>query len=318
MGKKVYLYGSIAFAVFLIIVVFISFLSDNKEVEKSYEQESTISSYFNDKTNSIFNNETNETVSEPNETVSPKTTLLVPLDENGFVNEYVNDAIILRQYSKTSHILGSLGCCYDYDDSLKKKCYIYKDANEPIPKIKKNSLVGVTDGQEYIEYIYAGYKKPIYMIYANFCYHFGDDKQIETRTAFIDTFYETGCILKQLDEITEINNEEASTFVKNHSIGVGINYSNLPNKYIFITGDKNEEFVFGGFPENSSEYTEVKLKASTEVYKCKYVEGNAGFVEPEIIYTQKTKNGYFSVDFSNLPNGIYYIETYQSFIELVD
>lgn len=82
--------------------------------------------------------------------------------------------------------------------------------------------------------------------------------------------------------------------------------------YKLLDGQKNEKFTFGGYV--GTEWQEFVATANVEYYKVYYNNGNS---PDKIIPTEKTKNGYFSVDFSDLEPGIYYVSTYSTFIELV-
>lgn len=253
-------------------------------------------------------------------------TLNVNITEDGFVDEYVDDAVLLKQYSNTCN---ELNPCYDSENSETGFILIWKNTDEIIPKIRRNQIVGITDSYEEVKIVPVGSSSPQYMVPLNFGNNpvedvddFPDnlnDNGIDFAYSNDNIDFDKGDLLKPGNPLTECNNEDLSTFVNNNCDTFVYDTNGggwgLPQyrKYKVVAGNKNQEFVFGGYVY--TEWQEFTTKACVEYYKI-YANKNGDKLS-KTIATKKTKNGYFSVDFSNIEPGIYYVSTYDTFIELV-
>ena len=81
-------------------------------------------------------------------------------------------------------------------------------------------------------------------------------------------------------------------------------YSYYP--HLYIEAEPNETFTFGGYI--GTEWVEEELKADVEFYE---IDGAI------IIVPEKTKNGYFTIDCSELASGLYYVIEFNTFVQLV-
>ena len=81
-------------------------------------------------------------------------------------------------------------------------------------------------------------------------------------------------------------------------------YSYYP--HLYIVAEPNETFTFGGYI--GTEWVEEELKADVEFYE---IDGAI------TIIPEKTKNGYFTLDCSELTPGLYYVIEFDTFVELV-
>jgi hypothetical protein len=126
--------------------------------------------------------------------------------------------------------------------------------------------------------------------------------------------FDSGDLLNPGNPLVECNNEDLTKFVNSNcdSFVYSANFS-LYRGYKVVTGDKNQEFTFGGYV--GTQWQEFTSKACVEYYKI-YANKNGEKIT-KTIPTEKTKDGYFKVDFSSIDSGIYYVSTYNTFIELV-
>lgn len=251
--------------------------------------------------------------SDSDNTIS--SSLNIRLDNNGFVNEYITDGVILlTNYSPTAN---HDNMCYVVDMSkVTDKSdldvgfyFISKNADEIIPKIRKTETIGITNDYDEIDIIPIGSATPEYAVDFNFAdVNYTFDHAMAT-PEFL--FSRKNAVNFQL---SECNGEDLTTFVYNHGDGFRA-FDAMWNDYsrLFVTGTKNEEFTFGGYVGTT--WREVIKKADIEYYKIYQKDKNDSVALT--IPTKKTKNGYFIVDFSNLSPGLYYISTFKSFVELV-
>ncbi len=273
----------------------------------------------------ITNNTTTETTKQDVTKASEEYDL--PDTVNGYITENDKGFVELKQYSNRSG--KSDGTC-SYESSFDKNknnyfIFVWKNANENIPKIKKDSIVGVTSPYSEIKYIPISETKPQYFVPINFFedkYNFYGDTL--TGTNSLSTYRSEDnidfSIKKDADKLTdpgnpiiECNGEDIGAFIDNNSVCIYKINTMSSDGYKLIKGEKNQAFTFGGYV--GTEWKEFTSKACVAGYSI-YRTGNNESIT-QTIPTQKTKDGYFSVDFSNLDSGIYYITTFNTFIELV-
>lgn len=245
----------------------------------------------------------------------------VSVDADGYVDAYIGDAIHLFSYSKSS---ASFNPCYDYvddayDDNVLRYIVCWKNANEMIPKIDKNALVGITDANDEISLLPINGESPTYAVPVNFANNVTREQDdVYSLPDFIDVKSDIdGTDLKnQLKQSTECNGQNLKTFINANSdyfvYRGGTMGGPLWECYKLLIGEKNQEFTFGGY--FGTNWEEMSAVACLEYYKIPENKNENTFQK---VKTEKTKNGYFKVDLSGLDSGIYYVSTYDTFIELV-
>lgn len=244
-------------------------------------------------------------------------------EDDDYYIEEIDGFVELKNYSKLS---SSLQYCYnstdDYYDKSNPFRFIWKNANETIPKIRKESTIGITNPWEEVNLVKIDPADAQYMIPMNFWDDLIDDEEMvdnypdklsRTIGQYSDNFdFDTGDLLSPGNPLVECNDTDLTEFVNENSFTF-FEYATAFSFYGYklIQGEKDEEFKFGGYV--GTEWQEFIATPNVEFYKV-YYSNTDSFIE---IPTEKTKNGYFSVDFSDLEPGIYYVSTYQTFIELV-
>ncbi len=310
--KKLIILGVIVLIIIIIAIARAGSLSKSTENEYKYTVESEVSK------DDYIEEETSINTVEDEYVLSGV--------ENGFVTENDKGFIELRSFSSRSNMLNP---CYDTHDSETGFILVWKNANEIIPKISKNSIIGITDTYEEIKLVPVGSNKPQYMIPLNF----GADpvrdvaefpNNLENNGIHFaypsdNIDFESGDLLLPGNPLVECNNVDLTTFVNDNCDkfvydtnggGWGLRQD---RGYRVINGDKNQEFTFGGYV--GTEWHEFTSKACVEYYKI-YANENGDKIT-QAIATEKTKEGYFTVDFSNLEKGVYYVSTYNTFVEIV-
>lgn len=248
------------------------------------------------------------------------------VDANGYVIPESEGYIKLANYGLLSSILDP---CYDKQGDEVGFILVWKNADKAIPKIKKSSLVGITDTYTEIKVIPIGDNEPQYMVPINFGNDPVDDvadfpETITGHNLYSGSEYNDNVdfqlpekLLSPGNPLTECNGEDLKEFVdKNCDTFVWpIDQWNVGyDKYKVIKGNKDQEYTFGGYV--GTEWKEFKSKACIEYYKLYAKEKDDKLSKH--ISVEKTKEGYFKVDLSKLDNGIYYVDEYSTFIEITD
>lgn len=246
--------------------------------------------------------------------------------KNGYVKKNEDNIIELKSYTDRCNMFNP---CYDKEDSKTGFILVWKNANEEIPKIRKKDKIGIYDTYTEIKIVPLGNAKPSYMVPLNFgsdpvrdVAEFPvnmEDNGIHFAYPSDNIDFDSGELLTPGNPISECNEKDLTYFVNKNSDnfvydtkGDGWGLASY-RKYKVIKGEKNQEFTFGGHV--GTDWTEFTSKACIEYYKI-YANKNNDKIS-KTVPTEKTKDGYFTVDFSNLKSGIYYIVTYDVFIELV-
>lgn len=261
---------------------------------------------------------TTESVTEPENTIP----LTITLDSEGYVPLNEDGVVELKSYSKTAS--DENPCFTDYSDwDVQEKKYIvlWKHADEPIPKIKKDSIIGIYETKETISLFPVDETTAQYTVPLNFFDEFTDEpdsgKVADNPYVFLSEYFpKTELSIRggHLYGLTECNGQDLTEYVNNHSDVFYDKIGLAPvDGYKLLNAQKNEEFTFGGY--NGTEWEEFTVQAYLEYIKVYQKPG--GGVGSVKLPVEKTKNGYFQVDFSGLESGVYYVDTYNSFIEIV-
>lgn len=209
-----------------------------------------------------------------------------------------------------------------YDAEGKAFIFIWKNADEAIPKVEKNKTIGIYQAYEELEFIPIGDATPMYTVPMNFYPFYNDDNGDGVTES---PLYFSGGLLGGVgrpsdngDDIEgaldfflaktsllECNGEDLGTFVNANC--------DVFDAFKLLKADKDQEFEFGYY--YGTEWKTVTAKACIEYYKVYPSTPNENITIT--VPTQPTKNGYFSVDVSTMDSGIYYIPTLSIFVELV-
>lgn len=196
------------------------------------------------------------------------------------------------------------------DKALMKEMHlaiVIRDANMPVYKLRQSDTAAVYEDVDRVNF-YKIDSQPKYTLPYNFCFGTNVDSKDEIinepdRFYFIvDDSYEIGF------PIEEINGQKINEFVNsNYEF-----YTSLGNDYYYdyfkiVPLKKGEKVTIGGYIE--TEWLEKEVFANVEYY---IIDDT-----PVEIPTEKTKNGYFTVDTSSLEKGLYYIDQFSRVIELV-
>lgn len=106
--------------------------------------------------------------------------------------------------------------------------------------------------------------------------------------------------------IQECNGMLLENFMAENSKEYFVRSSGYYYSHLYIEAEPNATFTFGGYI--GTEWVEEELKADVEFYE---IDGAITIV-PE-----KTKNGYFTLDCSELDSGLYYVIEFDTFVEIV-
>lgn len=246
--------------------------------------------------------------------------------ENGYVIKNEDGIVELKSYTSRSNMLNP---CYDTEDSETGFIMVWKNANEIIPKIRKDDKIAIYDTYDEIKVVPVGNAIPLYMVPLNF----GSDPVRDVAEFPVNMEangihfaypsdnidFDSGELLNPGNPLTECNDKDLTSFVNDNSDNFVYNTNGdgwglaSYRKYKVIKGEKNQEFTFGGYV--GTDWKEFTSKACIEYYKI-YANKNGDKISKSIP-TKKTKNGYFTVDFSKFKSGVYYISTYNVFVELV-
>lgn len=271
---------------------------------------------FNNQNNSISdesNSKENNTLNNDNANDSGKEStipLKITLDSEGFVPLNSDGVVQLTNYSDTANKL--VYACSRYSENNKKFFVFDKHADEKVPKIKINADIGVYDNKEEINLYSIKGVAPKYTIPLNFHNLSGayvDDESVDVSPNYfhLDQYANFAYNLQTI-ELEECNEEDIKTFVNSRSNIFHETHTPF-HEYKLIDAGKNEEFTFGFY--KGTAWEEFTVKAIVEYYEIDATK------PPISVPIERTKNGYFKVDFSNLEAGLYFVSTYNSFIELV-
>ncbi|MCQ2483934.1 MAG: hypothetical protein MJ168_01225 [Clostridia bacterium] len=109
------------------------------------------------------------------------------------------------------------------------------------------------------------------------------------------------------DEI-EINNEDYEKYVKKNSFCfVNYQFSLIYDGYMILKSQKGDRIEVGGY--HGINWDTYEFQADTQYYIV-------NDKDKVTIPTQKTRNGYFTVDLSNLENGLYYYKELDAIINI--
>lgn len=259
---------------------------------------------------------TTESVTEPENTIP----LTITLDSEGYVPLNEDGIVELKSYSETSYELNP--CTTTYSDYSNAYIVVWKHADEPIPKIKKDTTVGIYNTYDSIDIVPIGDTMPQYTVPLNFFDSgFGmgsDDGTVDDfpdeLTATTKYFPDKNDLMSPGCPLTECNGQELVEYVNSHSSVFYYEMSYYSVGYKLLNAQKNEEFTFGGYV--GTEWREITVPAYLEYYNV-HKSNTSQEKITQTVATEKTKNGYFAVDFSGFEPGIYYVATYDTFIELV-
>lgn len=239
---------------------------------------------------------------EPEQTVSESSA-----QQDGFVPVNKDGVIELKEAS---------GRCFHpcYDKSYDERyILVFKNVDTTIPKIKKEETIGIyTNNYESIWMLPVDVSSPKYTVNMNFY-------REERVGACPSIFWSDGTIYTTMPDfsghyapISECNGIDLETFINKNS-EYFYHIRNLSSDgYKLLIAQKNQQFEFGGYV--GTKWESFIAKADIEYYK---IDAYSDDSECKKIPVEKTKNGYFTVDFSNLKPGFYYIVEYSSFVELV-
>lgn len=195
--------------------------------------------------------------------------------------------------------------------------FIWKNANEEVPKISKNSKVGIYETYGELDFIPIGTAEPQYTVPMNFI----DERDVDDKpdlfsggifygnqgiSHYVDNAdFDTGNYLKSGNPLEECNGEKLADFVNANC--------DTFDSFKLIKAEKNQKFEFGYY--YGTKWETFFVEACVEYYKVypKTQDEKITITVP----TQKTKEGYYSVDLSTMTPGLYYISTFQCFVELV-
>lgn len=155
-------------------------------------------------------------------------TLSQTTEDDGEYVEEINGFVELKSYSKRS---SHCDACYDtIDDRYNKNnpfVFIWKNANESIPKIRRDSVVGITSPWENIYVIKINTDEARYMVPLNFWYYITDDEEevedmphklSDTIGLYSDNFeFDTGDLLSAGNPLEECNDQDLTEFVNDNS-----------------------------------------------------------------------------------------------------
>ncbi len=236
------------------------------------------------------------------------------------------EAYVLENLSPSSYFLYP---CYNSSDDTRNNafCFIWKNTNESIPKLNKKDKVGIYKTLDEVELIRVD-EKPNYTVAMNFIKGdgypkafqddgFGSNNISGITNAHNNIDFDVGNIAHNGNPITECNEKELNEFI---DANCDLFFYHEPTfgyhsdkGYKLLNAKKNEKFVFGGYVGTS--YESFEAKATVEYYKILDVaNGNeTAFYAP----VNKTKNGYFEVDLSEVEPGIYFATDFYQFVELI-
>lgn len=277
---------------------------NNSSYNDFNNQNNSISDESNSTENTIKNNEADDSGKES--TIPLKITL----DSDGFVPLNSDGVVQLSSYSETADNL--VYACSRYGENDKTFFVLYKHADEHIPKIKINADIGIYENKEEINLYSIKGVAPKYTIPLNFHALSGayvDDESVDVSPEYFHlSKYVNFAYNLQATDLEECNGEDIKTYVNSRS-NIFHETHTPYHEYKLIDAEKNEEFTFGFY--KGTAWEEFTVKAIVEYYEVDAAK------PPISVPIERTKNGYFKVDFSNLKAGLYYVPTYNSFIELV-
>lgn len=227
-----------------------------------------------------------------------------PTTESNVLTPDSNGVIPLKNYTN-SYALSSAMHQPNVDET--RRYLIWCKADATVKTVSKTAPLAIYDAYNKITFIKLN-DNPLYFVPLNF-----DDITDKADSfpnkmeGFDDDLYE---LTDPGYPIEECNNVVLDEFIKAHSVaykqapGLGSAYS----EYLFLCGEKNEEFEFGGY--KGTKWITATVTASYALY----TPSTDNKVE---IVTTPTKNGYFSVDVSSLEAGVYYIREYDTLLEFV-
>ena len=199
-----------------------------------------------------------------------------------------------------------------------------KSANESIKKLRRSDVAAIYTTDDEIDF-YKVTNPPQYTVPLDFEDPMGDLSSVNGYPKNFGTFFEYFSAVGDeqpypFEEsgltdpecpIVEVNGEELEEYVNGNCYNFRnvIGYWTNDNEgHKILVCKKNEEVTLGGYV--GTKWVESKVYASTEYYKVE--AGNCTTIKSE-----KTKNGYFTVDISSLETGIYFVKPYYNFIEIV-
>lgn len=286
---------------------------------KSTGGDSTVNNSYNmnNETNSDLLSNREEKVSLNAETTNKtEIPLNITLDSNGFVPLNSDGVVKLEKYSETATY--DYPCVKGYTEEEKENPFklVYKHVDEVIPKISKASTIGIYDEKDEIKLIPLSETTPKYTVPLNFYDNPGpyvDEERVNDFPKCILHFNvghfnsDSPLIAAHgTKKLEECNGQDLKTFINSRSNRFHT-YGVYGDEYKIIDANKNEKFTFGGYCNTSWE--EFTVKPLMEYYEV--------YTSVITIPVEKTKKGYFQVDFSNIETGLYFVVEYNSYIELV-
>ncbi|MBR2591135.1 MAG: hypothetical protein IKE65_09485 [Clostridia bacterium] len=231
---------------------------------------------------------------------------VAPLDGKYTANVYIYDSCYDR-------IDGGYIIPPGYDEDNLWFNIILKNANERIIKLRQNDTAAIYTSEKSITFWKID-SQPKYTVPLSFRDVEKDEVDSITKVPryFGNNVYVNHQNTENTDvhklSIDEINGQPMENYIKNSCYDFAQSALTVILAHKLLICKKNEEVVFGGY--EGTQWEEATLYADIEFYK---VPNDSKFeIEP-----QKTKNGYFTVDLSKLEPGLYFVETFKNFIEIV-
>lgn len=247
---------------------------------------------------------TSTTASTMESTTTESITVAEP-ESNDYINLNEDGVAPLMKYSSTGDILCRKALELDNEgNGMGEYVYLLRQVvGMPILKIDTANTIAIYDDYDDLTFIKVDVE-PIYVVPLDF-------------GSMTSDFFATpqslggGRVSKEkmngIGAIDECNGEPLKDFIEKNSCRY-LNCFYGADQYRLIVGDKNEIFELGGYV--GTKWVTVKVKANIELY-------TPSIEQSFEIQSKKTKNGYFVIDVSSLEKGIYFIQEYETFIELV-
>lgn len=265
--------------------------------------------------NDQINNSVSNTSSNDNGTDAENT---INSSDSNDIEENEDGVVRLNQYTETAHCISGDGLLFygqnRFDNKDDKFYFICKDVEDKIPSINKSETIGIYTAFYDNELTFIPIMDdPRYTVNLNFGDIIGDGsgvynfpKELIRHTFGGNGDFASSGLIDPGNPLTECNGKDLTDYINSRSIGF---YSLFDGSdYKILEAERNEKFIFGGYVGTA--YKTVDIVADKEFYLAKT---NGVFTLP----IERTKNGYFTVNLSDVDPGVYYIDEYDTFVRFV-
>lgn len=255
-------------------------------------------------TNGITDDE-NDFAEQPDDNVNNN------VDEKVDVNDSNNNDDVIELTYSDCYFIDRV--CHQYGQKSSEDFFglAFKKANDEIKKIDSQKTIAIYTAYDSVRFVPV-ISEPKYTV----AWDFEDGIDYDTKHVKVTDFPDkqfsalTNESMNQLTDpghpIIECNGTPLEDFILENSKEYFVYNTGYYYSHLYIEAEKKDTFTFGGYI--GTDWVEVNIIADIEYYE---IDGAI------TITSEQTKNGYFTLDCSELIPGLYYVIEFDTFVELV-